>query len=132
MVELKCTARARRLLARSFLKRRDGRVAEGARLESVFRGNSNVGSNPTLSASKKARENRREIEVGEPISTISDRYGARRYAVSSIQDDPWTKLTRKEKRLRVCLPTLASNGRTRTWGTIGSWHTWATGHISTS
>jgi hypothetical protein len=25
-------------------------VAEGARLESVFRGNSNVGSNPTLSA----------------------------------------------------------------------------------
>ncbi len=31
-------------------KRRDGRVAEGARLESVFRGNSNVGSNPTLSA----------------------------------------------------------------------------------
>jgi hypothetical protein len=26
-------------------------VAEGARLESVFRGNSNVGSNPTLSAS---------------------------------------------------------------------------------
>ena len=31
-------------------QRRDGRVAEGARLESVFRGNSNVGSNPTLSA----------------------------------------------------------------------------------
>src|ERR1700687_343440 len=30
---------------------RDGRVVEGARLESVFRGNSNVGSNPTLSAS---------------------------------------------------------------------------------
>jgi hypothetical protein len=25
-------------------------VVEGARLESVFRGNSNVGSNPTLSA----------------------------------------------------------------------------------
>jgi hypothetical protein len=34
--------------------RRDGRVAEGARLESVFRGNSNVGSNPTLSASSQA------------------------------------------------------------------------------
>jgi hypothetical protein len=31
-------------------RRRDGRVVEGARLESVFRGNSNVGSNPTLSA----------------------------------------------------------------------------------
>src|ERR1700676_2204389 len=30
--------------------RRDGRVVEGARLESVFRGNSNVGSNPTLTA----------------------------------------------------------------------------------
>ena len=31
-------------------ERRDGRVAEGARLESVFRGNSNQGSNPCLSA----------------------------------------------------------------------------------
>ena len=29
-------------------------MAEGARLESVFRGNSNVGSNPTLSASLSA------------------------------------------------------------------------------
>ena len=28
-------------------------MAEGARLESVFRGNSNVGSNPTLSAINK-------------------------------------------------------------------------------
>ena len=36
------------------VRRRDGRVAEGARLESVFRGNSNVGSNPTLSASSFA------------------------------------------------------------------------------
>jgi hypothetical protein len=35
---------------RAQVLRRDGRVAEGARLESVFRGNSNVGSNPTLSA----------------------------------------------------------------------------------
>ena len=33
-----------------YLARRDGRVAEGARLESVFRGNSNQGSNPCLSA----------------------------------------------------------------------------------
>jgi hypothetical protein len=31
--------------------RRGGRVAEGARLESVFTGNRNVGSNPTPSAS---------------------------------------------------------------------------------
>ena len=30
--------------------RRDGRVAEGARLESVFTRKGNVGSNPTLSA----------------------------------------------------------------------------------
>jgi hypothetical protein len=30
---------------------RGGRVAEGARLESVFTGNRNVGSNPTPSAS---------------------------------------------------------------------------------
>ena len=32
-------------------------MAEGARLESVFRGNSNVGSNPTLSASILPRIN---------------------------------------------------------------------------
>ncbi len=30
-------------------------MVEGARLESVFRGNSNVGSNPTLSASNLLR-----------------------------------------------------------------------------
>jgi hypothetical protein len=34
-------------------KRRDGRVAEGARLESVYRGNSIEGSNPSLSASSQ-------------------------------------------------------------------------------
>tara|TARA_B100000579_G_scaffold390740_1_gene365438 strand:- start:246 stop:380 length:135 start_codon:yes stop_codon:yes gene_type:complete len=33
--------------------RRGGRAVEGARLESVYRGNSIVGSNPTLSARKK-------------------------------------------------------------------------------
>ena len=32
-------------------RRRDGRVAEGARLESVYTGNRIVGSNPTPSAS---------------------------------------------------------------------------------
>jgi hypothetical protein len=36
---------------RSLTLRRDGRVAEGARLESVFTRKGNVGSNPTLSAS---------------------------------------------------------------------------------
>src|ERR1700746_342741 len=35
----------------SHWRRRDGRVAEGARLESVFTRKGNVGSNPTLSAS---------------------------------------------------------------------------------
>ena len=33
---------------------RDGRVVEGARLESVYRGNSIMGSNPILSANKLA------------------------------------------------------------------------------
>ena len=32
-------------------------MAEGARLESVFRGNSNVGSNPTLSAKLMLKKN---------------------------------------------------------------------------
>ena len=36
--------------SRSFQVRRGGRVAEGARLESVFTLTGNVGSNPTLSA----------------------------------------------------------------------------------
>ena len=41
--------------ARTLLNlRRDVRVVEGARLESVCRGNSTVGSNPTLSASYKS------------------------------------------------------------------------------
>jgi hypothetical protein len=44
-----------RAVPRSLSNRRDGRVVEGARLESVFRGNSNVGSNPTLSASYQNR-----------------------------------------------------------------------------
>ena len=37
------------------LERRDVRVVEGARLESVCRGNSTVGSNPTLSANLTQR-----------------------------------------------------------------------------
>ena len=39
-------------------KRRDVRVVEGARLESVCRGNSTVGSNPTLSANSPAQAHR--------------------------------------------------------------------------
>jgi hypothetical protein len=38
-------------------------VAEGARLESVFRGNSNVGSNPTLSASQNAASSRVKVSI---------------------------------------------------------------------
>ena len=49
---------ARKLL---ILNRRDGRVVEGARLESVCRGNSTVGSNPTLSA---IFTRRRSLDVG--------------------------------------------------------------------
>src|ERR1700704_2017512 len=40
------------------LKRRGGRVAEGARLESVFTGNRNVGSNPTPSAKAYIDDNK--------------------------------------------------------------------------
>src|SRR6185312_4168000 len=47
-IKSKCSIRLRS--SQDAKRRRDGRVAEGARLESVFRGNSNVGSNPTLSA----------------------------------------------------------------------------------
>ena len=47
--------RATKSVGKTFLptdsRRRDGRVAEGARLESVFTRKGNVGSNPTLSAS---------------------------------------------------------------------------------
>jgi hypothetical protein len=54
-----CQAAVRRYIAPSADKVRrvvrglwrDGRVAEGARLESVYTGNRIVGSNPTLSAS---------------------------------------------------------------------------------
>ena len=44
-------ARGRRRYIASF-PRRDGRVAEGARLESVYTGNRIVGSNPTPSANR--------------------------------------------------------------------------------
>ena len=41
-------------------------MAEGARLESVFRGNSNVGSNPTLSA--KLLKTNMLIRIANPLS----------------------------------------------------------------
>ena len=43
--------------------RRDVRVVEGARLESVCRGNSTVGSNPTLSASLRSPAFVRELRL---------------------------------------------------------------------
>jgi Phage integrase family len=46
------------------LARRDVRVVEGARLESVCRGNSTVGSNPTLSATLASLGWRRECASG--------------------------------------------------------------------
>jgi hypothetical protein len=49
--ELVVRGRALWLCATSHLRRRDGRVAEGARLESVYTLTGIVGSNPTLSAS---------------------------------------------------------------------------------
>ena len=42
-------------------------MVEGARLESVFRGNSNVGSNPTLSASLFALESKQSASVLLPL-----------------------------------------------------------------
>src|SRR5580658_8972922 len=44
-------ARKHAILTEGSVPRRDGRVVEGARLESVYRGNSIQGSNPCLSAS---------------------------------------------------------------------------------
>ena len=47
-------------------RRRDGRVAEGARLESVFTRKGNVGSNPTLSATESAVLRTRRNTVEKP------------------------------------------------------------------
>ncbi len=54
-------------------------MAEGARLESVFRGNSNVGSNPTLSA-KSLKINELLWMFGfvaDPLSESSFPFGMR-------------------------------------------------------
>ena len=47
-------------------------MAEGARLESVFRGNSNVGSNPTLSAMLLKINKLTELlnPLSEPLSSL--------------------------------------------------------------
>ena len=63
-------------------KRRDGRVAEGARLESVYRGNSIQGSNPCLSASS-SRSVRLKTHVSS--SSYTSPYNSMRVLV--IDDD---------------------------------------------
>ena len=44
-----------------FIRRRDGRVVEGARLESAYTGNRIEGSNPSLSVATVSAGNRRKI-----------------------------------------------------------------------
>jgi hypothetical protein len=53
------------------LERRDVRVVEGARLESVCRGNSTVGSNPTLSANLRSRlPSTRELRLASHAKVV--------------------------------------------------------------
>ena len=68
------------------LLRRDGRVAEGARLESVFRGNSNVGSNPTLSAIQSELQRKLDVFLRKPslIAAILLIFAAKRTRETSI------------------------------------------------
>ena len=50
-------------------------MAEGARLESVFRGNSNVGSNPTLSAIDTFQDGHIELQLAHaPRNAMSAAY----------------------------------------------------------
>jgi hypothetical protein len=56
VVSLSCQLATPRYIARTCLSRRGGRVAEGARLESVYTGNRIVGSNPTPSANESVVE----------------------------------------------------------------------------
>jgi hypothetical protein len=59
-------------------------VAEGARLESVFRGNSNVGSNPTLSASPFAFIDLSAIHTGPYRKTQPEERYAMLFPVSLL------------------------------------------------
>jgi hypothetical protein len=73
-----CSSRVAKSIARikdsaSRGSRRDGRVAEGARLESVFTRKGNVGSNPTLSARFNA-SHRFDLPAYRPqIEPLADR-----------------------------------------------------------
>ena len=73
-------------------------MAEGARLESVFRGNSNVGSNPTLSASTNHFNN---IDYYDTVGdTENGRYG--------IIHEPRNQSDETSQNL--CGPSLLSRG----------------------
>jgi hypothetical protein len=61
--------------------RRDGRVVEGARLESVYRGNSIEGSNPSLSAIKN-------VSCGHYRTT-----NPRLYSLSGVHDSEHARTT---------------------------------------
>ena len=75
-------------------------MAEGARLESVFRGNSNVGSNPTLSASSFVLL----------YLTCCDTVSGTEVAHVNRQVN-LTKRVRTKSGLRYCPVVLAANGR---------------------
>ena len=63
---------------------RDGRVVEGARLESVFRGNSNEGSNPSLSARFFSVLSDTDIRAGNSIPKIVKRPGTEKNQVKRV------------------------------------------------
>ena len=51
-------------------------MVEGARLESVFRGNSNVGSNPTLSASIFKINNLHTTDTGADTDLLDSHHAS--------------------------------------------------------
>ncbi len=76
-------------------------MAEGARLESVFRGNSNVGSNPTLSASLFEFNN---LAVGD-TENQRERLSLMNRGVNL------TKRIKTAGGLRYCAVVVSANGR---------------------
>src|SRR3954464_5540605 len=82
------------------LERRDGRVVEGARLESVCRGNSTEGSNPSLSAILR-------------YARMASRDGFR---VSGPPASP-----RPTDRIPTLIDSLPTLGRRRETGFPGQW-----------
>ena len=64
-------------------------MVEGARLESVYRGNSIEGSNPSLSAIPLIT---RELSVSMPLSTASTALGRDLYSLFANREckmEPW-------------------------------------------